>query len=277
MRLARRCRPSSMALQRASRSSSSRAAPTSSAALRSGAWRRSAPAAPESRGLFVRFRRGAEGGVKIPSLSARADGGQLVGAEGEDRGAQHRDQRDVLMGVVQHGQQGQKRGDLHRAEEAAALPARHRDALPPSTRRYTPPTVLAERSRMAISPYSRGARPVLAVTVVPEAISRRIFRATKRGLQRRSCPGLSSLVPPPAQAQQQQLRLRDAALVPGRAEDQRGLIVIVHIAEGADMQRENTALAASRISRRERKFSRSRMRRGSPGAASHRQNARISR
>ena len=58
--------------------------------------------------------RGGQGqrGVKIRVFVIAADVRQIVGREAPERGAQRRDQRHVLTGIVDHGQQGEQHGDL---------------------------------------------------------------------------------------------------------------------------------------------------------------------
>ena len=84
---------------------------------------------PKAAAFFVVLRRGAEGGVEVLFPVLRPYGGQLIGAEAEAGGAQNRDQRDVLVGIVDNRQHGHHGGDLHRAEKASALAGAHRDAV----------------------------------------------------------------------------------------------------------------------------------------------------
>ena len=55
----------------------------------------------------------------------KADFGKLVGGKAECAGAQHRDERNILMRIVDNRKQAHERGYLRRAEEAASLPCRN--------------------------------------------------------------------------------------------------------------------------------------------------------
>ena len=65
--------------------------------------------------------RGGDGVVKITVRGGGTELRQTVRREAEDGGAKNRDQRHVLAGVVDEGQEGRDRGDLHGAEKAGVL------------------------------------------------------------------------------------------------------------------------------------------------------------
>ena len=55
----------------------------------------------------------------------KADFGKLVGGKAERARAQHRDERNILMRIVDNRKQAHERGYLRRAKEAASLPCRN--------------------------------------------------------------------------------------------------------------------------------------------------------
>ena len=83
----------------------------------------------EGRAVFILLCAETERGVIVAVSVCGADGGELVRSEAEKRRAQHRDERHVLMGIVDHAEQREERGDLRGAEKPAALLGHGRDAL----------------------------------------------------------------------------------------------------------------------------------------------------
>ena len=71
--------------------------------------------------FFVILRGCFERRVKIRISVGKAYLRQLIGGKAECAGAQHRDERHVLMGIVDHAEQREERGDLRGAEKSAAL------------------------------------------------------------------------------------------------------------------------------------------------------------
>ena len=63
--------------------------------------------------------------VKIRISVGKAYLRQLVGGKAERARAQHRDERNILMRIVDNRKQAHERGYLRRAEEAASLPCRN--------------------------------------------------------------------------------------------------------------------------------------------------------
>ena len=70
-----------------------------------------------------------QGGIEVRLGGRGPDGGQGVRVKAQSGRAEHGDQGNILMGIVQHRQHGQHRGDLNGAEEAVSLPKAHGDAL----------------------------------------------------------------------------------------------------------------------------------------------------
>ena len=112
--------------------------------------------------IRARLRRGGERGVKIMRLVARAHGGEIVRREAEQRRAQHRDERHVLMRIVDHREQGEQHGHLQRLEEAAALLGEYGNSM----RRERPAVHGADRVRAAqedddVAPVRRAGHAVI--------------------------------------------------------------------------------------------------------------------
>ena len=179
-------------------------------------------------GLVHPLRRGLESGEEIAVPVGGADGAELVRGEGEGRRAQHRDQRDVLVGVVHDREHTDSGGDLGGREVAAAL--RLADGDP------------GLQKRAAVDPADGVGRAQqdgdIAVLDGPHARPGRDGRAGGHKLADapRDEGGLAGGLVGGVllrQTQQQERGLRDGALIIVRAPDQRGVGVVVHIAERA--------------------------------------------
>ena len=79
-------------------------------------------------GLFVRRGAGAQRAVQVAVAVGGAESGQLVRRIAKARRAQRREQRDILVGVVEDRKHARDRGDLRRGEKLLSLRGRHRDA-----------------------------------------------------------------------------------------------------------------------------------------------------
>ena len=182
--------------------------------------------------LFVRFGCRAQRGIEVAVAVGAAYGGQLVGRKAEDRRTQCGDQRDVLVGIIQHRQQGERGADLRRAEIAQALSGGHRHAVRRQHAAVDGAGAVGGAHQNGHVAVVHRAQAVFAlhgrVGFDQGADLLRDEGGFRGGLVRR----LVRVVAAPGR-EQIQLRYRDRTLVIVRAADQRGFFVIIQIAEAA--------------------------------------------
>ena len=178
--------------------------------------------------LRHRLRRGGERVVEIMLTVARAHGGEIVRREAEQRRAQHRDERHVLMRIVDDGEQRQHHGNLRQLVKASALLGIDGDA----PRRQHPAIHRADRVRAAqedddVAPVRTARRAViqhLRAAVDERMDAPRDIVRLQRGLFRRAS------VVPVRQREQPQLRQRAARRL-GQTAAQPGVGVVVKLAQ----------------------------------------------
>ena len=183
------------------------------------------------RGVGILVGSEAQGVEKVRFLVGGTDERQLVRREAEAGRAQRRDQRDVLVGVVQHGKQVHERGDLIGAEIVLPLHRRDRDApiqqRQPEGAAHTV-GVAQQDGNIAVARVARHAVHGHGGVGGDQLLD---LPGHKGGLAGKPPGGRALVRGAGGRLHQQQLRLRALSGIVRRGKAQRGGIVIRHVSQ----------------------------------------------